>query len=157
MSLVYDAAAELGISNLLAEWARRSGVPYVGVSGTQGGWGGQVVRIEPDGRTGCWHCLRQRQMSEIPPPPADPAAVVQPRGCAYPTFMASGFDMTAIAMAGVRMAISTVLKGYGYPKTEDDVIVISLRGKAGELIGIETKGFRLRPVPNCPVCAVASG
>jgi hypothetical protein len=157
VSLVYDAAAELGISALLAEWARRSGVPYVGVSGTQGGWGGQIVRIEPGGRTGCWHCLRQRQMRELPPPPASPDSLVQPRGCADPTFKAAGFDMTAIAMAGVRMAVSTLLAVEGYPGMKDDVVVISLRNEAGEPAGVKSEGFALRPVPDCPVCAGGSG
>jgi hypothetical protein len=52
-SLVYDATAELGVQHFLSDYARMLRIPYIGVVGTVGGWGGTVVCIDPDRTEGC--------------------------------------------------------------------------------------------------------
>ncbi len=158
-TLLYDATAELGISYLLADWARHAGIPYVVVSSVQGAWGGQVARLLPGGATGCWYCLRRAQTDgSIPAPPHDPAGWFQPTGCADPTFTGAGFDLSSVAMVGVRMAVATMLGSPGtYPASPDDVLVISWRDQHGALITPNALGFRLPTFANCPVCAPPVG
>lgn len=160
-TLIYDAAAEVGISYFLADWARHAGIPYVGVWSLQGAWGGQVARLLPGGATGCWYCLqRAKTEGQIPAPPHDPKGWFQPTGCADPTFFGAGFDLSSIALAGVRLAVATMLVGRGaYPPSRDDVLVLSWRDEHGVLITPQISGFRLSPFSDCPVCGpqVASG
>jgi molybdopterin/thiamine biosynthesis adenylyltransferase len=162
-TLVYDAAAEVGISYVLAEWARHAKIPYVVVSSLQGAWGGQVARLLPGGATGCWYCLqRAKTEGQIPAPPYDPdrEAWFQPTGCADPTFTGGGFDLSSIATAGVRLAIATMLVGQeAYPSSPDDVLIFSWRDEHGALITPRASGFPLSPFSDCPVCGsqVASG
>jgi molybdopterin/thiamine biosynthesis adenylyltransferase len=160
-TLVYDAAAEVGISYVLAEWARHAKIPYVSAWSLQGAWGGQVARLLPGGATGCWYCLqRAKAEGQIPAPPHDPKGWFQPTGCADPTFFGAGFDLSSIALAGVRLAVATMLTGQeAYPPSPDDVLVISWRDVQGALITPQIRGFRLSPFSDCPVCSsqVASG
>ena len=156
-SLVYDATAEPGVSYFLSELARRSGIPYVGVSGTQGGWGGVVARLRP-GTTGCGYCLeRAKTEGRIPAAPADPAGDVQPAGCDDPTFTGAGFDLASIALTGVRTAVATLLDGTGgYPAAPNDVTVVALRDTGGKLIQPTFTGIDCAPYPDCPVCGSGS-
>jgi len=155
VDLVYDATAETGVSYFLADLARHAGVPYVGVSGTQGGWGGNVVRLRSDGRSGCWYCLDRAKTDErIPPAPHDARGDVQPAGCADPTFTGAGFDLATVALTGVRTAIATLLEGEGgYPGVPSDVTVIAFRDAEGRLIQPNFAGFDLPPYPDCPACS----
>jgi hypothetical protein len=157
-SLVYDAGAEPDLSYFLADLARNRGLPYVGVSGTQGGWGGVVVRLRADGTTGCWYCLqRARDEGTIPAAPAATSSDVQPVGCMDPTFTGAGFDLATVALAGVRIAVATLLEGEGgYPAAPRDVLVIRLRDASGQFLLPQFEGFTLPPYPNCPACQ-ASG
>jgi molybdopterin/thiamine biosynthesis adenylyltransferase len=148
-SLIYDATAEPGVNYFLAEFARHHGLPYVHVSGTQGGWGGSVVRLNEN--TGCWYCLElAKTHGRIPPPPADVNGAVQPKGCGDPTFTGAGFDLATIALTGVRTAIASL--GTGYPTQAWDVTVISLRDASGALITPRFDGFLLPKDPTCPAC-----
>ncbi len=157
-SLVYDATAEAGVSYFLADLARHHGVPYIGVSGTRGGWGGMVTRLRSDGTTGCGYCLeRAKTEGIVPAAPADPNGEVQPAGCDDPTFMGAGFDLATIALAGVRTAVATLLEGEdGYPAAPSDITVVALRDADGRLIQPQFTGVNLSPYPDCPVCT-ASG
>jgi ThiF family len=148
-TLLYDATAEDGVSYFLAELARHRNIPYVHVSARQGGWGGVVVRLTKD--TGCWYCLEvARTARRIPPPPADTAGDVQPVGCSDPTFKGTGFDVSTIALAGVRTAVSTLPTRY--PSQPWDVMTITLRDAEGNLIPPRCDTFTLPKDSACPVC-----
>ncbi|MGK2860240.1 MAG: ThiF family adenylyltransferase [Thermoanaerobaculia bacterium] len=157
-SLVYDAIAEPGASYFLADLARHHGIPYVGVSGTPGGWGGNVARLRPDGGTGCWYCLeRAKDEGLVPAAPADPVGMIQPAGCEDPTFTGAGFDLLMIALAGVRTAVATLVEGaQGYPASPSDITVIAFRDAKGGLIQPQFIGFDLHPYPDCPACGSGS-
>jgi hypothetical protein len=148
-SLIYDATAEPGISYFLAELARHQRIPYIHVSGTQGGWGGVIVRLTE--KTGCWYCLEaSRVAGRIPAPPADISGNVQPAGCSDPTFTGAGFDLATIALAGVRTAVSTL--STTYPSHAWDVMIISLRDEHGSLIAPRYDTYELPRDPACLVC-----
>lgn len=154
--VVYDATANLGVQHLLSDAAWRANIPYIGVSGTQGGWGGLVARVRP-GETGCWMCLKLHQMdweatggkTGIPIPPGDEAGTVQPQGCGTPTFMAAGFDMTVIAMTAVRGAVEMLT---AYPRAEWDALVIRFRDDAGTPHAPVFEPHLLTRHPDCPAC-----
>ena len=138
VNLVYDATVELGVQHFLSDRARALGTTYIGVSSTLGGWGGKIIRIRPHPESGCWFCYRLYcDSGGIPEPPSAPdqQGRVQPAGCADPTFTGAGFDMLHIALAGVRMAVSTLCEGAAnaYPKSAWDVLHIRLRGDDGTL------------------------
>ncbi len=133
--LIYDSSAELGVQYFLSALARTVEIPCVSVSTTRGAWGGVVARIRPDVEAGCWVCLQHHQQDVgIPMPPENAAGAVQPVGCAAPTYIGAGFDVTYIALAGVRVAVATLLgktnPAYDLPW---DVAVISLRGDDGRV------------------------
>lgn len=154
-SLIYDTSAEFGVQYMLSEYARERRIPYVCVMGTQGGWGGWVIRIRPDQTAGCWSCFQAMRMyDDLPEPPAAPMPDIQPVGCSNPTFTGAGFDLTHVALQGVRVAVSTLCAdaGNGYPAINWDVASISLRSKEGHLIDPTTQTFALPRHPRCPVC-----
>ncbi|WP_158516068.1 HesA/MoeB/ThiF family protein [Syntrophotalea acetylenivorans] len=130
--LIYDATAEEGINHLLCDLAKAFQIPYVTVSSRAGGWGGNVVRVKPDSE-GCYCCYLYALDDEegiIEPPPYDPLGDdVQSAGCGDVTFTAAGFDVEEIALAGVRMAVSTLCEGeqFAYPAMVDDIGILSLR------------------------------
>jgi molybdopterin/thiamine biosynthesis adenylyltransferase len=150
--LLYDATADTGVQRFLSEVAYERNLPYVAVSGTQGGWGGTVLRIRPHVTEGCWLCFRLT--TAIPDPAAKPSDGVQPAGCANPTFTAAGFDMVELAMHGVRLAVSTLCEGEqaAYAKAEWDVVVLSSRSPDGALIAPSVETFSLGRHPLCPIC-----
>lgn len=154
-TLVFDATAELGIQHLLTDLCQKVQIPYVGLSGTYGAWGGKVFRFRPGGHRGCWICYRLLcdENSHLEPP-SDERGEVQPKGCADPTFTGANFDMMVIAMTGVRMAISTLCEGAaeGYPQTGFDVLHISLRDSGGRLILPEFQEIEVPIHPRCGNC-----
>lgn len=165
-SLVYDATAELGVQHLLSDLCLDAGLPYVGIAGRYGGWGGHVVRILPDRvlarEQGCWMCFCHALMDgTIPEPPYDPAGEVQPVGCADPTFTGSGFDLQQVVLAGVRCVASTLCQCVegGYPPQDWDVLTLALRDGDGRQIPPTYTPHHLAPHPQCSRCgtAVAGG
>lgn len=112
--LLLDGAAELGVSQLLADLASSVGIPMLSIWATEGGWGGGVAEIRPDG-DGCWYCL-QRHLADgsIPAPPAEPSSRVQPRGCGAPTFTATSFDMLEIVAQAMRATRRILLEPPGH-------------------------------------------
>ena len=154
-SLIYDATAELGVHHLLSDRALELGLPYIGVVGTQGGWGGKVFRVLPDRTEGCWMCYRLAcEDGTIPEPPADPKGTVQPVGCADPTFTGAGFDMAQVALTGVRIAVATLCGGTasGYPEAAWDVLHIALRADDGKLIAPAFAEHIIKRHAQCPRC-----
>jgi hypothetical protein len=154
-SLIYDASAEFGVQYMLSEYARKREIPYIAVMGTNGGWGGWVVRIRPRQTAGCWACFQSlRFYDNFPGPPAAPAGEFQPVGCSSPTFTGASFDLTHVALQGVRVAVSTMCAGdeSGYPSTDWDLAVVSLRSPDGQLIAPTVQTLALPRHPRCPVC-----
>lgn len=154
-SLLFDATAEVGIQQYLADVAAELLVPYVGVDATPGGWGGHVVRIIPSQTMGCWLCYRHRLMDgSIGSAPAHPSGEVQPPGCGDLTFTGAGFDLVQVALMAVRMAVSTICEGNAdaYPTADWDVTTIALRREDGKLIPPQFSGYRLERHPDCPHC-----
>lgn len=154
-SLIYDSTAELGVQHYLSDLACEHGLPYVRVEGTQGGWGGLVARIVPGKTRGCFHCLQQSLLDgTIQAPPFDPAGEVQPAGCGDPTFTGANFDLGMVALTGVRTAVSTLCSSEdGYPDSDWDVAVISLRSVEGNPIPPRWDTYRLVTNPSCASCS----
>lgn len=154
-SLIYDATAEVGIQQYLSDYAASLGIPYIGVDATPGGWGGRIVRIRPGTDSGCWMCYRLALWHKIiEEPPMHPNGEIQPVGCADPTFTGAGFDMVQIALAAVRLAVSTLCAGSpnGYPAADWDVMTISLRSPDGGLIAPQFRAHNLERHPECSRC-----
>jgi molybdopterin/thiamine biosynthesis adenylyltransferase len=137
VDLIYDASAEVGLNHLLSDLAAERCIPYISVSTTHGAWGGRLIRVRPDRTEGCWMCHQWGLLrGELPSPSADPGGEVQPAGCSDPTFTGAGFDVAEIALAGVRLGVSTLAAGEvgGYPEFDWDVAVIHLRDENGRLL-----------------------
>lgn len=156
VDLVYDATAEQGINLLLNDLAMARNIPYVSVSSRTGGCGGNVVRVRPGSERGCYLCyLYALKDGQITQPPHDPNGDdLQPVGCGDVTFRAAGFDVEEVALAGVRMAVSTLCEGSsgGYPHIVHDVGILSLR-KGGVVTFPEWSTFQLHKHPKCELCS----
>ena len=155
VDLVYDATAEPGLQHLFSDLAAERGVAYICASTTPGAWGGLIARICPKQTDGCWNCLQWHLMdSSIPTPPNYPRGMVQPRGCADPTFIGAGFDVSQVALAGVRLAVATLCHGLngGYPDFDWDVGVLELRDGDGQAIASRWNTFPLSRHSKC-TCA----
>lgn len=153
VDLVYDATAETTVNRTLSNLAAERGVPYVLVSGTPGIWGGRVVRIRPQESCGCWSCYRHATNDGIIPSPIFDAVdgMIAPEGCRAPTFTGTNFDAAEISMAGVRMAISTLMERIerGYPSIDWDVAVANLRNEFGAVIPAQWSTHKLLKHPLC--------
>lgn len=154
-NLVFDATAELGVQYFLSDLAKELGVPYVGISSTEGGWGGRVVRIVPGKTEGCLWCLFKHFDDEtILPPPSAPSGTVQTAGCGNPTFTGASFDVTQVSLTGVRLAVAT-LCGHGddgYPDFDWDAAILHLRQEDGTPILPRWESSKLSVHPGCPRC-----
>jgi molybdopterin/thiamine biosynthesis adenylyltransferase len=152
-SLIFDASAEMDLQRLLARTAREREIPYVSVVGKPGGWGGVVFRHLPGVTRGCDQCLlwSLQDGGPIPNPPADDdESAVQGRGCGDVTFTGTSFDMTTLALDGVRKAIGTLTAGEGgYPDGDWDVAVIALRNSDGSPRPPSWEVFTLDRDPRC--------
>lgn len=113
--LVIDATAEVGVARLTAHLAREHDTPWVMAAGTNGAWGGTVVRID-SGSTWCFSCFEWHRADDIASggsslaPIADVAPPNQPVGCAEPTFTGTGFDLDEVGMQAVRSAVGVLLQ-----------------------------------------------
>jgi molybdopterin/thiamine biosynthesis adenylyltransferase len=145
LDLLIDATAELGVQHLLSTLSDKAGIPQVYAWGTEGGWGGVVARVVP-GKTGCWYCL-QLALDEgtIALPPAAPAALIQPRGCAEPTFAAASYALTPIVAQTVRVAARTLRGASG-----QDVFVCQIEDDHGELPAPCWSSYALEVHERCP-------
>ena len=155
-SAIYDATAEIGVQHYLSRLAHSLGIPYIGVVGTYGGWGGKIVSIVPGRTEGCWMCYRCAfEYGTIPEPPSDPKGEVQPQGCGDVTFTGAGFDMAQIALAGVRTTVSILCGGVdgSYPVADWDMMTISFRNEDGRQIAPVFRDYKLARHPNCPYCS----
>jgi hypothetical protein len=152
--LLVDATAEIGVSQLLATLAAEAAIPYLSLWSTEGGWGGAVAYIPPDAAA-CWFCLQLHLTDRsLAPPPAAPAASVQPRGCPFPTFTGSSFEMLEVVVQAMRIlqraltedeARSPVAQLYTYAIRDADGSVLSVP---------RWDGLEVAPHAQCPHCAV---
>jgi molybdopterin/thiamine biosynthesis adenylyltransferase len=150
--LVIDATGELGISQLLADLTREQDIPLISAWGTEGGWGGAVAVIYPQG--GCWFCL-QLHLSErtITAPPAEPTGRVQPRGCAAPTFTATSYDMLEIVAQTMRCARRVLLE---QPVGSLVHVCASRTVEGMETPAPQWTTHTLNIHPRCPCCHAAA-
>jgi hypothetical protein len=152
--LLLDLTAERGINYLLTRLAHERGIPQIIAWGTEGAWGGAVVRITP-GVTGCWFCLLEHlDDGTIPTPPHDEAGTVQPQGCASATFTGTNFDLLPIVAQAVRLSAQTLLRDTpdSYPDSSKDVMILDLRDDHGLPITPKWTDYSLNPHRKCPYC-----
>jgi len=155
VDLIYDATAEVGIQHLLSDLARQKHITYVSVFTTPGAWGGWVSRIRPGITKGCWMCLQHFwEDRAIPLPPEDAKELVQPAGCAAPTFTGAGFDIMEVVLTGVRLSVATLCSeaSDGYPAIDWDVGILSLRDAEGHVIPPRWETFNLEQHGSCEAC-----
>ena len=157
-SLLFDASAEPGVSHFLSEEAKRRGLPYISLYTTPGAWGGLIMRVVPEKTQGCWMCLQYAKGAAIPIPKSDAAGQVQAPGCGDLTFTGASFDLQNVALAAVRLAVSTLCVGVagGYPDVAWDVGVVSLVDEDNRPIPPNWQTFALRVDPRCPYCATTT-
>lgn len=150
--LVVDASAEIGVQQVLADLAVERGMPQLYVSTTEGARGGLVARVVP-GVTGCWMCLQRHldDNKEIPTPPRDKTATVQPRGCSTLTFRGAGFDIAPVIAQGARVAASMLSDGAEGADDRYDVFVCAFGDD--RLMPPQWSAYRLTPHPECSACA----
>jgi molybdopterin/thiamine biosynthesis adenylyltransferase len=156
-SLLFDATAEIGVQNFLSDVAREIDVPYIGIGGTFGAWGGRVFRFRPRYDQGCFWCYCKGCLEGTIPWPSNDESKsghIQPAGCADPTFTGANFDMMQIAMTGVRAAVSTLCSNVdgGYPPIEWDAVHIDFRNKDGKPIAPTFREFAIPKHPECGLC-----
>jgi hypothetical protein len=90
----------------------------------------------------------------IPLPPEDPKELVQPAGCAAPTFTGAGFDIMEVVLAGVRLSVATLCSedSNAYPAIDWDVGILSMRDSTGGAIPPRWDTFNLERHPSCETC-----
>ena len=157
VDLIFDATAERGIHHILADLAAEAGSHYVEAATRNGAWGGHVARVRPDA-AGCWLCLSywldERLNQDEPELAIEPGGLKQPIGCADPTFTGTGFDVAEFGLAGVRLAIGTLLAGApdAYPNVAWDVALINVRRHDGSLDVPNWTTLLLQRHPACERC-----
>lgn len=155
VDLIYDATAEQGVNLLLNDLAISRQIPYISVASRTGGWGGNVVRVKPGSEGGCYRCyLHALKDGKIAHPPYDHSGDgLQPVGCGGITFKAAGFDVEEIALAGIRMAVSSLCEGSqgAYPSILHDVGILSLR-KKGFATFPEWQNSHIPQYSECGIC-----
>jgi molybdopterin/thiamine biosynthesis adenylyltransferase len=151
-SLVYDASAEEGVSNLISFLCKTRNIPYVEIEGRRGAWGGLVMRVLPETNKGCWMCLQYSLYVDkvIPLPKEDDHGTIQPKGCGDPTFTGSSFDLQNISLAGVRMAISSLSEDTN--NGDWDVAVLSIVDNKEQPIAPQWNTSSLEINTKCPFC-----
>lgn len=153
VDLVYDATAEWGLNVMLAHFANERKIPYVWVSTTNGVWGGMTGRIAPGRTEGCFSCFGYHiNDGTIVLPHEMPGTLVQPIGCADPTFTGASFDSEIISLTGVRLAVSTLCADTegAYPDLPWDIGVVNFRDKDGVPQVPSWINLRLMRHPSCP-------
>lgn len=152
--LVLDASTDLNVHDLLAELSKEIGIPYVYLFSTHGGWGGLVAQIRPNRRTaGCWLCLQYAlDDGTIPEPLGNSKGFIRPTGCSDPTFTGTAFDISEVALEGVRTVIGELCvgSGSGYPQASWDVALLSLRDENGQRTPPRWETYNLARHPSCP-------
>lgn len=154
VSMIYDATAESGISHFLSQEAKQRNIPFLSIYGTQGVWGGAVMRSIPNTTQGCWMCFQYGLHEGIyPTPPANQNGAIQAAGCGDISFTGTSFELDNIMSAGIRLAVSTLcLNADGYQNIEADIGILSLVDKNEEPIFPKWTSHQLMKHPKCPYC-----
>lgn len=132
--LVIDASAEVAVQEVVSRAARDASMACIVVEATSGAWGGTVAQLRPT-NDACFVCFQWNRVEGIIPiPAASPFPLVQPPGCAEPTFTGAGFDLAEVALQAVRTVTSLLLNGEmsAHPSEEADVAVLTHRSPAGK-------------------------
>jgi len=134
--LIFDATAELGVQQFLADRARERGIPFVIVEATEGGYGGIVALFRPGREQPCWLCLQFAIADGAIVPPRDFATGhLQLAGCATSTFTGAAFDLVPLAAQAVRL-IAYELSPAGAPRPAWTVAVLWNRENDAGDIGL---------------------
>jgi molybdopterin/thiamine biosynthesis adenylyltransferase len=149
--VIVDCTVEKTVHHYLSSvaWARK--VPYIWASGTTGGWGGIVGRIQGDKSRGCWKCFLSYLVNgTIIEPEAEEGPDVQMAGCDTPTFRGAGFDMDEISLMCARLTAATLCDQTtgSYGNFDWDVATVNLR-KCGKPIAPEWHTHSLLPSNDC--------
>ncbi|WP_281444412.1 ThiF family adenylyltransferase [Paenarthrobacter nicotinovorans] len=141
--LIIDATAEIGVQRLSASLARQTQKPWIGAWATNGAIGGVVAHI-PANAPWCFACFEwTRQDNPGLLPPASPAPLTQPIGCAEPTFLGPAHNLNEVSLHAVRTA-HAVLAG----KATHPVAVFSL-AKTEDAELPRWDPFSITPHQNC--------
>lgn len=152
VDLILDATAEWCVNHYLSDLAKQRGIPYVWATGTPGSQGGIVGRVVPNQTKGCWKCFQRHLVDKtIPCPAQEIVPDVQPVGCFHPTFTGTGFDMDHVALAAVRLVVSTLCAGQNgaYPDFDWDVGVLNLWDASNLPIAPKWSTHQLHKHRNC--------
>jgi len=155
VSLIYDATAETGINQYLANEAERRGVPYISLYATPGVWGGVVMRVIPNETEGCWLCL-QHSMDDgtMANPATNRDGNIQAAGCGDISFTGTSFELQNISSAGVRLAIATLCRHENsYPNSESDIGILSLVDDEGNPTFAKWSEYKLLKNESCLHCS----
>lgn len=103
--LIINTAINEGVTKTLDRLATEVKKPIIHSWISNGAWGGRVIRNIP-GKTGCYFCF---QNSEPKSMWSSPEGEIYPRGCGFPTFAGTSYDIYEVATHTVRMAVDTLL------------------------------------------------
>lgn len=141
--LVIDATAEVGVQRLTAFLAREVGKPWIGAWATNGARGGAVVHV-PAAASWCFACFEwTRNDDKRLSPPVGTEQMTQPIGCAEPTFVGAGYDLSEVSGHTVRTAVAVLRK-----ETTHDVAVLSLDHPTGADLP-QWQPFSISKHPSC--------
>ena len=122
--------------------------PLIVAEATHGAWGGAVY-VYPPGATTCWNCVELSVRDGIESlPQSDDSGVIQPPGCAEPTFTGAGFDLSEIALQAVRAVVAQLLTA----SEATTIYKVELRDTAG--VRIPPQWITRMPKPN-PACGIS--
>jgi len=152
VDIVIDATAEFGLQRMLSDLALEARIPYVGLSATLGGLGGQVLRLVR-GKTGCWRCVRLHEQEGLVtlPPTLPDDSLVQPIGCGAATFVGGSFDLEEVSLMAIRLTIRT-LDGNSADDFSWDVATLALQSADGKPIPPMWSTAQTPPHAACEEC-----
>ncbi|MEX2460628.1 MAG: ThiF family adenylyltransferase [Paenibacillaceae bacterium] len=139
VDILIDASADGMVTAMLNKMAVHLNIPIVHAWVTNGAIGGRVLRTIPN-RTGCYKCLDMNGVKEVAS--ADIEGIM-PRGCSFPTFTGTSFDIYEVATHSVRLVTNTLLN-LDDPDAYDHIMIEHYPPK------IETEKILKRD--DCPVC-----
>jgi ubiquitin-protein ligase len=151
VDMVIDATAEVGVQQYTSLLARDLKTAWVALDATTGIGGGSVVKIDAEAEI-CFGCFQWHQSTgSIPEPPAVTGELVQPTGCASPTFTGTGFDLSAVALQAARVVVGALMRqeAGGYPEDGHDAHILTLRGTDGTPVPPQWQGFAVTKHPKC--------
>jgi ubiquitin-protein ligase len=151
VDMVIDATAEVGVQQYTSLLARDLATSWVALDATPGIGGGSVIKIDAESEI-CFGCFQWHQHTgSIPEAPAVEGELVQPVGCASPTFTGTGFDLSVIALQAARVVVGALThpETGGYPEDGHDAHILTLRRPDGTPVPPQWQGFPVSRHPKC--------